>query len=496
MRCSAALIVALSTVLGACTLTPSPPSPTPTPAIAGGTLRVAIPSDVPSLDPWSDDASLVATRQIFETLVDVDPATSRIVPALASSWQMTNDGASWAFTLRDGIRFQDGSALDAAAAVASFERGKMTRAYRTLFDDPSTIASVRAVDPRTVRFDLRAPFGPFLAHLASPQAAIAHGSAGTGPYAASAAALAPDGTLTLRRNDSYWRRDASGRQLPYLDGLVLRPVRDATSRLAELRAGRVEVALDLPIAQASSARSDPSLVVSPRKDAALASLGIDATATPFDRPEPRRAVAMAINRNALSAVYAGTSRPATQVVPPGSLGYDDSVVEFAPLDVDAGRKALADAHVPTPISADLAYPSVPTAAYPDPQRIAQSIAADLGKIGIVVRIRGLDPTALREAKATFTLDTTAVGLDPDDVFWPLYGSDDPSGASLIVGLVRKARAEVEPTKRAELYKQVSKIARTDALRVPLLFADRPNAATARLVGYTGIEYFGTVWLRP
>ncbi len=256
------------------------------------------------------------------------------------------------------------------------------------------------------------------------------------------------------------------------------------------------MALDLPIAQASTARSDPSLVVSPRKDAALASLGINTTSAPFDRPEARRAVAMAVNRNALSAVYAGTSRPASQAVPPGALGYDDSVVEFAALDTDAARKALADAHIPTPISADLAYPSVPTAAYPDPQRIAQSIAADLGKIGIVARLRSVDTAALRDAGAALTLDTTVLGLDPDDVFWPLYGLDDPSGTSLIVGLVRKARAEADPTKRAELYKQVSKIARTDALRVPLLFADRPNATTARLVGYDGIEYFGTVWLRP
>src|SRR4029077_10742661 len=432
-------------------------------------------------------------------LVEVDPATSRITSALASSWQMTNDGASWTFTLREGVVFGDGVPLDASSVIASFARGRTSHApsYRTLFDDPSAIASVVAVDPRTVRFDLRAPFGPFLAHLAAPQAAIARGDGvGTGPFTASANALAPDGTLTLGRNELYWRRDASGKQLPYLDGLVLRPVRDASSRLAELRAGRVEVALDLPIAQASSARSDPSLLVSPRKDAALASLGINAMTAPFDRPETRRAVAMAVNRNALSAVYAGTSRPATQVVPPGSLGYDDSVVEFAPLDTDAARKALADAHVATPIAADLAYPNVPTAAYPDPQRLAQSIAADLGKIGIVARLRAVEPTALREAKATFTLDTTAIGLDPDDVFWPLYTLGDPSGASLIVGLVRKARAEADPNKRAELYKQVSKIARTDALRVPLLFADRPNAATARLVGYTGIEYFGTVWLRP
>ena len=492
-------VFALALLFGvACQMPPASATPAPTGAQQGGTLRVALPAEVTSFDTWTADAaSLMATRQIFETLVEVDPATSRISPGLAVSWQMTNDGASWTFTLRDSVRFHDGVPLDASSVVASFERGRTTRAYQMLFDDPSTIQTIKAVDPSTVRFDLRGPFGPFLAHLGAPQAAIARANGiGTGPFTASASALAPDGTLTLGRNDAYWRRDPSGKQLPYLDGLVFRPVRDATSRLAELRAGRAEVALDLPIAQASSARSDPSLVVNPRKDAALASLRIDGTAPPFDRPEIRRAVAMAVNRNALSVVYTGTSRPATQAVPPGSLGYDESVVEFAPFDTDAGRKALVDARVPTPIAADLAYPSAPTAAYPDPQRIAQSLAADLGKIGIVARLRAVEPTALRDAKATFTLDTTAVGLDPDDVFWPLYGQDDPSGSSLIVGLVRKARADADPTKRAELYKQVSKIARTDVLRVPLLFADRPNAATARLVGYTGIEYFGAVWLRP
>ena len=497
MRRAPALALAL--LFGVACQGPAPSAtPAPTGAQPGGTLRVALPAEVTAFDPWTADAaSLMATRQIFETLVEVDPATSRITAALASSWQMANDGASWSFTLREGVLFHDGAPLDASSVVASFERGRTTRAYQTLFDNPAAIQSVRAVDPRTVRFDLRSPFGPFLAHLAAPQAAIARvNGVGTGPFTASPSALAPDGTLTLGRNDFYWRRDPVGKQLPYLDGLIFRPVRDPTSRLAELRAGRAEVALDLPITQASSARSDPSLVVSARRDAALASLRIDAVTPPFDRPEVRRAVAMAVNRNALSAVYAGTSRPATQVVPPGSLGYDESVVEFAPLDPDAGRKAVTDAHLPTPIAADLAYPSGPTAAYPDPQRVAQSIAADLGKIGIVARLRAVDPSALRDAKATFTLETTTIGVDPDDVFWPLYGVDDPLAGSLILGLIRKARADADPTKRAELYKQASKIARTEAIRVPLLFADRPNAATARLVGYTGIEYFGTVWLRP
>src|SRR5438034_2818739 len=94
MRSSAVLLLAICVVLGGCTLNTSVATPSPTPAIAGGTLRVAIASEAASLDPWNDDASLVATRQIFETLVEVDPATSRITPALASGWQMTNDGRS------------------------------------------------------------------------------------------------------------------------------------------------------------------------------------------------------------------------------------------------------------------------------------------------------------------------------------------------------------------------------------------------------------------
>src|SRR5207253_6908898 len=147
MRSSAVLLLAMCVALGGCTLNTSVATPSPTPATAGGTLRVAIAPEAASLDPWSDDASLVATRQIFETLVEVDSATSRITPALASGWQMTNDGASWTFTLRDGVRFHDGIPLDATAVVASFERGMTTRgsAYRALFGDPSAILSVQAV---------------------------------------------------------------------------------------------------------------------------------------------------------------------------------------------------------------------------------------------------------------------------------------------------------------------------------------------------------------
>jgi peptide/nickel transport system substrate-binding protein len=510
------LAIVLALLLASCQALPAIGTPAPSAARAGGTLRIALPAEITSLDPWNADAaSLVAVRQMYETLVSVDPETGSLAPGLASSWQMTNDGATWTFVLRPGVRFHDGTPLDAGAVAASFERARNTRdprrgaesyaSYRALFggfDEASAIARVQPVDAATVRIDLRAPYGPFLAHLAAPQAAIAHGTAGTGPFRAAADALAPDGTLTLTRNDAYWRRDPAGGTVPHLDSLVLRPVRDAGSRLVELRSGRVDLALELPVAQAAAARSDPSLILVPRRDAAVASLGIDATAAPFDRPEARRAVALAIDRSALAGVYSGLARNASQVVPAGTLGYDDSVVEFAPLDTAAARRVLADARITTPLTVELAYPAGPTAAYPDPQRIAQSLAADLAKIGIVARLRAFDAAVIGDVPTALALETTAIGLDPDDVFWPLFGprSENAADGSLVIGLLRKARAEAEPSKRAELYKQVSKIARTEALRIPLVLVDRANVASARVAGYGPTsgetESFGTVWLRP
>ncbi|TMG34505.1 MAG: hypothetical protein E6H88_15255 [Chloroflexi bacterium] len=518
MRRIAALLIA-SVVLAGCR--PGVTAPSPSPASLGGVLRVAIPGEVTTLDPWNADAAaLVATRQVFETLVAFAPESYQLVPGLAESWQGSPDGLRWTFTLQVGVRFHDGAPLDAASVVASFERARSTRdarrgpgafvSYRALFggfDDESVIARVDAVDARTVRFELRTGYGPFLAHLAMPPAAVARGTAGTGPFSAGPGAVAPDATVTLQRNAAYRGRDASGAALPYVDGIVLRPLADPAARLTELRAGRVDLALDLGVAQAAAARGDPSLGLVVRRDASFASLAIDASRTPFDRPEVRRAVALSIDRAAIStAVYLGLARAAPQVVPPAALGYDETAIEFAPLDVTAARKLLTDAGLTSPIDAELGFPATATGTYPEPQRIASAVAADLAKIGISARPRAVEPSLPRGASApALQLEATAIAADPDDVFTPLFAPRSERGASwgwqqpVASDLIAKARAESDPTKRAELYKQVSKIVRAEVPRVPLLFVDRAGAASRRVAGYapgaSGTESFAMVFLR-
>ncbi|MDO8563133.1 MAG: ABC transporter substrate-binding protein, partial [Candidatus Limnocylindria bacterium] len=190
------LLVVAALVAAACgqTATPAPtasgtpkpsaaPATTAAPAAAtGGNFRFGQSGDIAALDPWNvtDGNSLLVTRQIFETLVDYEPTGFKIVPKLATKWEASADGKTWTFTLRDGVKFHDGTAFDAAAVVTNFDRAKNTKdALRPSkpvaddfaysgdmwkgFDNDSVIAKVEAKSANTVVFTLKSSFGPFLA---------------------------------------------------------------------------------------------------------------------------------------------------------------------------------------------------------------------------------------------------------------------------------------------------------------------------------------------
>ena len=145
-----------------------PASGTLTPT--GGVVRVAIANDIASLDPWTspDPTSQLVLRQVFETLVDLEPGGFRVVPKLAEKWTVSGDGRSWTFTLRAGVQFHDGTALDASAVAANFQRGLGF----ARFDLASVVSAVTAPTPTAVVFELKTPYAPLLATLASPSFGI------------------------------------------------------------------------------------------------------------------------------------------------------------------------------------------------------------------------------------------------------------------------------------------------------------------------------------
>lgn len=537
------LVLAAILVLSACQVPPVPGVSTPTPppagtVEAGGTFRVALTADATTLDPWNanDANTLLVTRQIFETLVDYDPGGFKIVPKLAETWSVSPDGRSWTFALRRGVKFHDGTDLDAAAVVLNFDRARQAahplrgpagsdrspyRAYAALlegFDDASVIVRAEAKDSATVVITTKMPFGPLLADLAMPSFAIvspksmrddvagwstpaSRGAAGTGPFVFRPGAWQPGQQIALERSAEYWMKDQGGTPLPYADRVVLRVVKDEAARIAELRSGGLDAVRDLTPTALPAVKGDPNLQLLVRPAAGATYLGIATAATPFDKVEVRRAIAMAIDKSLLAAtLYSGAGRPASQLLAPGMLGYDDSVVEFYRLDTAAAKRLLADAGVASGFATELWYPSAWRAHYPDPKRVAESVAADLAKIGIAATVRTEDaPAYLADARAgrlpLWLGDAGAADSADPDSFFPDGGA---WAGDIVRELLRRARYEADASKRTELYKQVSKIIQQDATRIPLVQADALVATTKKVRGLVphpiGVETYAQVWL--
>jgi peptide/nickel transport system substrate-binding protein len=470
------------------TITPSPTAKTP----LGGTLRVGLSAPIGSLDPQVADANPLVVAQIFEGLVARGP--NGALPALATKWLVGADGRAWTFTLRDGVTFHDGTAVDAAAVAKSLGRA----------NDP-LIEKAEASDPRTVVVTTRVPYGPFLSALSTTPYLIvspASRTSGTGPFRVPAGAEGGR-PLVLQRNERYWRTDATGQKLPYLDALSLTAIPDPGTRLASIRAGNEDFVQDLALGDIGTIRTDPSLQLVVRPATTVLYLGLNLSLPPLDDLRVRQAIAQGLNPQGLvDRLYSGTAAPASQFPPPAMVGYDDSVTEFAKADVAAAKKLLADAGHPN-LDVALWYVLDGNVTAPDMRKVAEAVAADLAATGISADPSTIDPVtfaaSVRDNRYPMWLGVASPQtFDPDELLGAFFipkigigtGKDEPTEAGAwinaeVAGLLRKAHAEPDQSKRAELYKQVTKIVQREVPRIPLAWSAPPAAATKKVVNAQG-----------
>ena len=464
------------------------------------------------------------TRQVFETLFEHDRVFA-VVPRLAAGAERSADGRTWTLTLREGIRFHDGTPFDAKAVVFNFERGRDLDRYRELLAPGGTslVTAVAAPDQRTVVFTLRSAFGPFLATLALPTFAMvsprsltedpagwmlpgSRAAAGTGPFELRPGAWQRGRQISLERSATHWDRDAQGRGLPYLDRVTFRVVPDTATRLAELRGGTLDLLRDLTAHDASAIAGNPNLALLWRPPSGVLSLGIGSSMRPFDRVEVRRALALAIDRPAIAqSAQGGETKAASQFVVPGMLGYDESVTDFQRLDETTARRLLSDAGYPRGFDTELWF--APADGDPEQRRIAEAIAADLLRSGIRAQLRTTDPATLaRDAQQhrlpLYLVEHRTGTGDPDELLSSLFAPQPVEGPGWsnpqVTALMRYARAEPSEAKRAELYKQISKIVQVEVPRIPLFHSRRLLAMTKKVRGLVpralGLESFARVSL--
>ncbi len=241
----------------------------------GGTLKAGLfGSDILSLDPLTSGA--IIDREIYyniyDSLVAID-VNAQIIPALAEKWE-TPDPKTYILHLRQGVKFHDGTDFNADAVKFNIMR-YLTDPKSLRKAEIDTISSVDVMDPYTVKFTLKSAFAPLLATLVdragmmlSPTAVQALGpdgvvqkpvGAGTGAF--KFVEWIKNDHITVARNPNYWKKDASGTQLPYLDQITYRPIADATVLLTNAQTGDLDAMYSIAGKDVAAVKSGNALVI-------------------------------------------------------------------------------------------------------------------------------------------------------------------------------------------------------------------------------------------
>lgn len=358
-------------------------------------ITYAIDVDIANLDPLNaiDPGSAAVFQQIYEPLVRIN-MKGGIDPTLARSWSVSQDKLTWTFTLRTGVKFHDGTAFNAGAVKAHFDRmfdPKKPNRSRGSFD---MIADTKVVNDSTVAFVLKKPYAPFLSLMANPSVAICSPAAvakwgdnypfhpvGTGPWVFKEW-VSGDHT-TLVRNNNYWGMK------PKVGELVFKPVPEPGARVIMLETGQADVANTLAPDEVQRLQSNSKIAVYKQPVLRGWFIGLNALEKPFDDVRVRRAMNYAIDVSAITdSILRGTARPLTAPVNSKVWGYSKQK-DYA-YDPAKAKQLLREAGYAQGFEANLWMPASGAGIVPE---VSQAIQAMLGAVGVKVKITPFEMSA-------------------------------------------------------------------------------------------------------
>ena len=476
----------------------------PAPVLVVGRARDAI-----TLDPAraTDVDSSDVIMQIYDTLVAYAPMTFQVIPSLAVSWTKSTDLRTWTFHIRRGVRFHDGTPLDADAIVYSFLRQSRGGVHQRDFvywnsSFASIIKDVTKVGRYSVRFALTRPFAPFLASLAmfpvsivSPKAARNHhddlsqNPVGTGPFQF-VSWDKTSGVITLRAFRHYWGGKTG------VDRIVFRQIRNSRHRLLALESGAAHIVRDLEPKTLQLIRLHPELKVITTMGNTISYVALNTSRPPFNNPYARWAVNRAIRKRILvKLIYQGLAEPATGPLPPVlSWAYTNKVTKY-PYDPQRAKRELAaagyhddPAHRPVLYVMDSPRPYLPR-----PVLAARMIARDLKHVGMPVRIVVQSFKQHKTSMKRGEHDLALYGWvgdngDPDNFLYVLLSPRSPLNMAFwknasYARLVEAAREAKGIRERASYYRKAQEIATRQAPWVPLAYTKVVVAVSSQVVGF-------------
>src|SRR5215204_7345455 len=473
------LMVALLVVVG-CGGGGAPESNTPP-----GTLYVALDAEPPELDP--NLSSAYVDRQVmaslYDKLVDINEE-GEIVPMLAKSYDVSDDGTVYTFKLREGIKFHDGTEFNAEAVKFNLDRYQKEDSVRSTEVEP--IESVEVVDPMTVRVTLSEPFAPFLAVLtdragimASPKAIeknngrISKDPVGTGPF--KFVERVRGDHITVEKNPDYWREG-----LPKIDKIEYRGITDENVQYQNLQSGELDLIDSIPLVELKNLQESGDYNVSVEPGLGFQGIYLNVQQPPFDNKELRQAVYRLVDREAIvkAALRNVGGTPANSPFGEQSWAYSDESDAYPERSVEEAKALLEKGGEPDGFSFTLK-----TDTSPINQQIAQIIQNNLKPAGIDVKVEGEDFGTLLEDSDNGNFQALYLGwsgrIDPDLNIYDFTVTDgdfNSSGYSNpeVDRLLGEARTTSDRDRRKKLYDQVMEILHED---VPYVYLFHNNQTT-------------------
>jgi peptide/nickel transport system substrate-binding protein len=480
----------------------------PTP---GGDLIFARTEDNTTMDPAAavETETIYVLNHIFETLFVTSDDGTQVEPWLATGAELSDDQQTWTITLRDDVVFSDGTPLTSADVKFSVERARDISPFGFLL---TSIDEIETPDPQTVEIHTAYPWSPLLADLAYWGAAVLPADfggkteeeffanpVGTGPFLLES--WDRGSQLRVVRNPEYWQEGK-----PYLDSVTWVQVPDANTRVLQVQGGQAHIASDVPFNTMQTLQATPGINAEAFPGTTVFFIMFNTTVEPFNDVHVRRAIAHAIDKEAMAnAVLFGYGGAACSIIAP-TVAYHDPDTPCLSYDLEAAQAELAQSPVPEGFDAEFLVGDEPANV-----AIAEIIQGQLAPLGINVTLRLIDPGQFYETLSSLDYEMAYAGWtmdipDPDEQIafmldYEAGGADSYSTGynnPEMIELVQAAQREFDPEARQEIYSQIQALHANEVPHIPLVFQQTTFAWVDEVqdffVNPVGNRHLEDVWL--